>query len=350
MGAAEKNIEMQVSTILVPEKERTEKILKQHEKESESFVQELKNLKDFIKSKNNEFKEKEIQEKKFYANFRESISRRNKLNERLQKSETDIAREEERKKAGEQRLNNINIERAKFIAELEAIEKEFGEFKDAKIRKGVSVDELKERIKSSEKALNNIGNVNLRALEVYEQIEDEYQKVTEKVGKLKSEKDDVLNMMAEIEGKKKDIFMKTYNVFAKNFKSIFDQLTTKGEAHIVLENSENPFDGGIEIQVRVAGNKFLDMRSLSGGEKTLAALAFIFAIQEHQPSPFYLLDEVDAALDKINSQLLSKLIQKYAEKAQYLVISHNDNIITEAENIYGVSMKDGASKVISLKV
>ena len=92
------------------------------------------------------------------------------------------------------------------------------------------------------------------------------------------------------------------------------------------------------------------MRSLSGGEKTLAALAFIFAIQEYSPSPFYLLDEVDAALDKRNSELLSKLIHKYSEKAQYIVISHNDNIITEAENIYGVSMKDGVSKVISLKV
>ncbi len=350
ISAAIKNIEMQTATILAPEMDRTEKILKQHDKENEDFLSELNNLKEFIKSKNNELKEKESQEKKFYANFRDLINKRNKFNERMQKSETDIAREEERKKSHEQRLNNINIERAKFIAELEALNKEFEEFREAKISRGVSIEELKDRIKSGEKELNNIGNVNLRALEVYEQIEEEYKKITEKVDKLKNEKDDVLNMMAEIEGRKKEIFMKTYSIFAKNFKSIFDQLTKKGEAHIVLENNENPFEGGIEIQVRVAGNKFLDMRSLSGGEKTLAALAFIFAIQEHQPSPFYLLDEVDAALDKNNSQLLSKLIQKYSENAQYVVISHNDSIITEAENIYGVAMKEGVSKVVSLKV
>ena len=102
--------------------------------------------------------------------------------------------------------------------------------------------------------------------------------------------------------------------------------------------------------VRKFGNKFLDIRSLSGGEKTLTALAFIFAIQEYDPSPFYLLDEVDAALDKRNSELLSKLIQKYAQKAQYVVISHNDSIISEANYIYGVSMQENVSKVVSLKV
>ena len=92
------------------------------------------------------------------------------------------------------------------------------------------------------------------------------------------------------------------------------------------------------------------MKSLSGGEKTMCALAFIFALQEFEPSPFYLLDEVDAALDKINSELLSKLIKKYAEKSQYIVVSHNDTVINEADQIYGVSMQDGISKVISLKI
>ena len=210
--------------------------------------------------------------------------------------------------------------------------------------------ELKLKIRESERTLNNIGNVNLRALEVYDQIQEEYAKVLEKVSKLKLEKEDVLKMMAEIEGKKKEIFMKTYNSIIKNFKEIFGQLTTKGEAQVELENPENPFEAGVDIRVRVAGNKFLDIRSLSGGEKTLAALSLIFAIQEHDPSPFYLLDEVDAALDKRNSELLSKLIQKYAARAQYVVISHNDNIITEAEYIYGVSMQENVSKVVSLKV
>ncbi len=345
-----KNISMQIDSVFMPEKEKTDKIIKQQEKEYNDFQKELIDMKELIKNREQELKSKEQEEKKFYSNFKDLVNKRNKLNEKIQSLETDTARGEEKLESHEQRFNNINIDRAKAVAELEALQKEFEPFKDAKIRRGASLEELKLKIRENEKEINSIGNVNLRALEVYDQIQEEYGKVLEKVDKLKLEKEDVLKMMAEIENKKIDIFMKTYNVLMKNFKEIFGQLTTKGEAHVQLENPENPFEGGIGIQVKVTGNKFLDVRSLSGGEKTMAALALIFAIQEYDPSPFYLLDEVDAALDKRNSELLSKLIQKYAQKAQYVVISHNDNVITEAEYIYGVSMQDNVSKVISLKV
>ena len=145
--------------------------------------------------------------------------------------------------------------------------------------------------------------------------------------------------------------METYREISKNFTNIFASLSAKGEALLVLENEEDPLSAGVEIRVRLAGNKFLDIKSLSGGEKTLAALSFIFAIQDYNPASFYLMDEVDAALDKKNSELLSKLIAKYASNAQYIIISHNDAIISEAEQIYGVSMQtNGISKVVSLKV
>ena len=94
----------------------------------------------------------------------------------------------------------------------------------------------------------------------------------------------------------------------------------------------------------------MDLKGLSGGEKTLTALAFIFAVQEHQPATFYILDEIDAALDKHNSDRLAKLIGMYSDRAQYIVISHNDAVISEASQLYGVSMSDGVSKVTSLKI
>lgn len=345
-----KNITTQIESMLLPEKEKTDKIIKQQEKELEDFQKELSSIKEIINNREKELKAKEKEEKKFHTNVRDLITKRNKIEEKIKSLEANIIREDEKRKNNEQRLNNINIDRAKFVAEVEALQREFEPFQDAKIKRGMSVEELRIKIKEDERELNKIGNVNLRALEVYDQINVEYEKILQKVNKLKEEKEDVLNMMNEIESKKKDIFMKTYKTVMKRFKAIFEELTTKGQAHVILEDEENPFEAGIDIQVRVAGNKFLDMRSLSGGEKTMAALAFIFAIQEHDPSPFYLLDEVDAALDKRNSELLSKLIQKYAEKAQYLVISHNDSVITEAVSLYGVSMQDSISKVVSLKV
>jgi len=195
-----------------------------------------------------------------------------------------------------------------------------------------------------------LGNVNLRALEIYEKVNEEYGQLTEKFDTLRLEKEEVLAMMYEIESKKEETFMKTFKLLERNFKEIFSSLSNKGDAELHVENPDNLFEGGIDIRVRLAGNKYLDIKGLSGGEKTLAALSFIFAIQEFEPSWFYLLDEVDAALDKHNSELLSKLIRKYSNGSQYIVISHNDSIISEAETLYGVTMQEGISKVVSLKV
>ncbi|MFT4305089.1 MAG: AAA family ATPase, partial [Candidatus Woesearchaeota archaeon] len=173
----------------------------------------------------------------------------------------------------------------------------------------------------------------------------------EKKEKLRAEKDDVLMMMNEIETKKKDLFMKAFEASNENFRNIFQQLSTKGEAYLELENKEDPLSEGVLIKVKITGKKFMDIRALSGGEKTMTALAFIFSIQEHEPASFYILDEVDAALDKRNAEKLAELIKKYCEKAQYVIISHNDGVIKHADTLYGVSMNEhGISKVISLKV
>ena len=173
----------------------------------------------------------------------------------------------------------------------------------------------------------------------------------EKKKSLYTEKGDIMMMMNEIETKKKDQFLKTFNVVNDNFKRIFSTLFRKGTAHLELDNPSDPFSDGLSIKVKLTGKRFMDIKSLSGGEKTLTALSFIFSIQEHQPASFYILDEIDAALDKHNSETLSKLIRSYSGNAQYLMISHNDSIISEADNLYGVSMNDhGISKVTSLKI
>jgi len=198
----------------------------------------------------------------------------------------------------------------------------------------------------------NIGTVNLRALEIYETAEKEYTTLQEKKNILIKEKEDVLTLMNEIEINKKELFMKSMNAVDEQFRKIFSQLTTKGESYLELEDKQEPFNGGLKINVKITGNKFLDIRSLSGGEKTMTALAFLFAIQEHEPATFYVLDEVDAALDKHNSEKLAKLIRSYCGKAQYIVISHNDAIISEGDILYGVSMNTeaGLSNIVSLKM
>jgi len=168
---------------------------------------------------------------------------------------------------------------------------------------------------------------------------------------LSKEKEEVLIMMNEIETRKKELFLKTFEILNENFQEMFLSLSTKGDAFLQIENPKDPLADGVSIKVRITGKKFLDIRSLSGGEKTMTALAFIFAIQEHEPASFYIFDEVDAALDKKNSSKLAELVAKYADRAQYIIISHNDGVITQADTLYGVSMtQNNMSKVISLKV
>ena len=239
----------------------------------------------------------------------------------------------------------------KFKAEFDVLAEEFKQFEGVELFVDKEIDEIRRIVYTSESKLKDIGPVNMKALDMYIKVEGEYQKLTEKKEILTKEREHVLVMINEIETRKKELFMVVFNRINTNFQRIFKTLLSKGEAYIELDNPEQPFEGGVNVKVKLSGKKFMDIRSLSGGEKTMTAMAFIFAIQENDPAYFYILDEVDAALDKHNSEKLSELIRAYSDRAQYIVISHNDGLIAASNNIYGVSMDgDGISKVVSLKL
>ncbi|MBN2423074.1 chromosome segregation protein SMC [Candidatus Woesearchaeota archaeon] len=346
-----KNIEVQVSTILSPELTNTNKILKQHEKEFGSFEEEIKSLSANIKIQEKELKEKEASQKEFYTKFKALFKKRDSINEEISKSENILYKKEESRRASEQKKNNVSLDHARVSAEVAGLQEEYKEFEGVPLFKGKDEETIKREIWQFEKMRQDIGAVNMRALEIYEKVKKEYDEIIDKKQKLAKEREDVLLMINEIESKKKDLFMKTFDSLTEHFKAIFSQLSTKGEAFLQLEDPETVFEGGLLIKVKLTGRKFLDIRSLSGGEKTMTALAFLFAVQEYDPASFYILDEVDAALDKRNSERLADLVRRYTHKAQYIIISHNDGVISEADNLYGVSMdQHGMSKVVSLRI
>ncbi len=346
-----KNIDVQINTILTPELNNTKKILKQHDKEETNFNEESKTLKNLIKTQEKELKEKEGLQKEFYAKFKSLFKKRDKVNDEINKTESKLYKKEEARRELELKLNNYSLDNAKVTAELEGLYEEYKEYEGVPVFKDKDEEKIKREIWEFEKMVRDMGAVNMRALEIYDAVEKEYNNVLGKKDKLVKERHDVLLMMNEIETKKKDLFMTTYDEINKNFQEKFSSLSTKGEATLNLEDPETVFEGGLNIKVRLTGKKFLDIRSLSGGEKTMTALAFLFAVQDHEPAPFYVLDEVDAALDKRNSEKLAGLIRQYISKAQYMVISHNDGVISEADNLYGVSMNEhGISKIVSLRI
>ncbi len=346
-----KSASMQTANILLPEKEKIAKILGQLDKEEKSFTAEIAGLGAKIRLQEKELAQKEKLQKQFYGKYKGLFQEKDRANEALQRLENRIIKTEEAIRGSEQKSNVLSVDAAAIKAELAGLREEAAKYAGVQLYRGKGEEELRKEIWQMERTMEQAGNINMRALEVYDEIEKEYNSLIEKQDKLTQEKEEVLVMINEIETKKKDQFMETFGLVDKNFQMMFGNLTTKGEAFLELENPKDPLAEGLRIKVRISGKKFLDIRSLSGGEKTLTALAFIFAIQEFEPASFYVLDEVDAALDKRNSEKLAGLIESYSKKAQYILISHNDTIISKADTLYGISMDENSmSKVVTLKL
>jgi len=271
------------------------------------------------------------------------------LQDKIRKGDSELSLKQNIVYNIEQDLNELKIERARLRAELENLESELSEFKNIQIIRATK-ETLLHKLYRTQETLNKIGNVNLRALEVYNDVKKEYDAIKEKVEVLEKEKQSILKIIHEIDIKKKKTFLKTLTELNEIFSRNFSQLSTKGIVNLELENKKEPFEGGVNIIVKTGHGKYFDVTSLSGGEQTLVALSLIFAIQELRPYCFYVLDEIDAALDKRNSERLAHLLNKYMEKGQYIVITHNDEVISKATNLYGVSMNEGVSKIISLKL
>ncbi|MFH1510100.1 MAG: LAGLIDADG family homing endonuclease, partial [Candidatus Woesearchaeota archaeon] len=304
INAETKGIDMQIEEILGRDRENTTRILKEMDKEEKEFKKEQQELKTRITERLRLLKEKEASQEKFYARFKEIYAKRHKLTEEISRLEKENDDTNEKSRKEEYAMNTASLELARVKAELAGMQQEFLQYEAVELDLKKSEADLKKEIKEFEKMRETIGSVNMRALDIYEAVEKEYKSLVEKKERLIKEKEDVVHMMNEIETRKKELFMKNFENINEHFKSIFTMLSAKGDAYLELEDQENPFEQGVQIKVKITGSKFLDIRGLSGGEKTLTALAFIFSIQEYDPASFYILDEVDAALDKHNSEKL----------------------------------------------
>ncbi len=210
-----------------------------------------------------------------------------------------------------------------------------------------SEEEIKRAIRSCENIISRIGNVNLRAIQDYDERKERYESLKEEVESLENNIKELNELTESLNGQKTGLFMESYVAIGENFKKIYTQLSGGGEGFIGLENEENPFEGGLMINAKPKNGKLLRLEALSGGEKSLTALAFIFAIQEHQPSPFYVLDEVDMFLDAVNAEMVAKRIRESSAKAQFIQVSLRKVTLALADHLIGVTRPpSGISKVI----
>jgi len=251
----------------------------------------------------------------------------------------------EEKMNSQEEINKLRIKKARLEAELDNLKLEFENYKKSETYQ-LAPSTLENKINETMAAINALGAINMKALEEYSQQKIIHDELKEKVDKLSDERNKILEIMVEVEGKRKDVFMKTLEGIREQFKIVFKDLMG-GEADIRLIGG---MDSGLLIEANPTGRKLLNIDSMSGGEKTLTALAFLFAIQRFKPAPFYILDEIDAALDRPNTKKTVELIKKYSPKSQFIVISHNETTMQAADCVYGVSMADGESQLIGIKM
>jgi chromosome segregation protein len=210
-------------------------------------------------------------------------------------------------------------------------------------------ERLEEEISRMETEMTSLEPVNMLAIEDYDEVKKRFEALEERVEKLLEEKRAILTLMEEIDRRKTAVFMGVFEEVAKNFRRIFSQLSTGGSADLFLDE-EAPLEGGLHIQARPAGKNPQYIELMSGGEKTLTALAFIFAIQRYQPAPFYVLDEIDMFLDAENVKKVSELIKESSKEGQFIVVSLRDSLMASADHLFGVTNEDGVSKIVGVEL
>ena len=337
------------NTTIITQKENIERAIKNNEDSEKDKIQlqeEIKVLK--VKLDELEAQISEIKEK-----LGALLKERDDINNELVNLKT-------KKNLKMSEIENISEQIESFKSRRRELEPQLESVREELQQAGVDVgqltppemseDEIVAKIQRLSKRMDDLGNVNMRALEEYDEVLARENVLKEQIETLTNERLQLLEKMGGYEHDKKEAFMKTYNNINDNFKDIFHRLSD-GEGTLILQEPEAPFTGGLTIEAQPRDKKKQRLEGMSGGEKSLTALAFVFAIQRYMPAPFYALDEVDANLDGINVEKLSSIVQAQSKDTQFIVVSHRKPMIESANRTIGVTQKEkGISKVTGVKL
>jgi chromosome segregation protein len=211
------------------------------------------------------------------------------------------------------------------------------------------VEEADAILKMLKLEFERIEGVNQLALSHYAEQIARYKELSLRLNELEREKQAIIKFMEEIESKKRKVFLEAFEKINQNLQKYFSKLTGGGFATLKLENLGDPFVGGIEMIVQFPNKPSIVVSGASGGERSVAAVAFLFAIKEFTPAAFYIMDEVDAHLDAFHVSKLADLLLEESEKAQFIVITLKPEIVNKAQKVYGVYGRNGVSHVVSAK-
>ena len=211
------------------------------------------------------------------------------------------------------------------------------------------LDEANKHLTDLRNKIKNLGNVNLGAIEEYAEVSERYGFMTAQLNDVNSSKQELESMIEQLTENMKSMFIQTFDVINANFKKIFSEMFGGGTAELILTDPEDVLECGIDINAQPPGKVITNLLSLSGGEQSLVAISIYFAILKHSPSPFCLLDEIEAALDDSNVTRYAQYLHRLTDKTQFIAITHRRGTMEEADMLYGVTMQDkGISRLLSM--
>jgi chromosome segregation protein len=212
-------------------------------------------------------------------------------------------------------------------------------------------DAQERRLAQAERSLALLGRINPLALEEYSALEERLKYLADQMEDLKKSRKDLMDIIKEVDDKVLEIFTTAYQDTAREFEGIFARLFPGGEGRLILTNPEDMLTTGIDVEARPPGKRIKRLSLLSGGERSLTAVALLVAIFKARPSPFYVMDEVEAALDDTNLGRLLGIMEELRSSSQLIVITHQKRTMEIADALYGVTMRgDGVSEVISQRL
>ncbi len=349
LESEQKAYENKISVQIPVEKEKTSEEIKNLKTETQENEQKMQENEKKILQIESELKDLEKEEKIAEKQSKQREEQKAKIVLKIEKIEKKLEDNERKIKTFEKEESRLELEKGKNEIRLTDLEEEFKEFENVSVLHNMNLPELKQELGRLDKQIEKLGTINMKALDSFQEQKKELEEIKHKVEILQNEKDSVLDLMEQIEFKRTSVFMECFNKINNHFKKMFYNFF-EGEGSLSLTDKDNPLESGLVIEARHVGEKMLNIDSMSGGERTLTALAFLFAIQLYDPAPFYVFDEADAALDKVNSVKMARIVKEINKESQFIAITHNDTLIKQADEIIGVALNKQKSSVIGLKL
>lgn len=266
----------------------------------------------------------------------------------LENKINDLKEEREKKK---EKLHQLDLMVKESEMKLENIRKELGEVdEDIPTLTREELKKTKAELDDFEHKLKFLGNVDMDAIEEYKIVDEEYQDLNNQKLDLEDARQKLIDLIEKTDQEAKNIFMITFDKINESFKKYVVELFNGGEGNIGIIAGNDLLESGLEISVRRPGRKMQKLQLLSGGEKAIVGIALIFSLLSIKPSPFYVLDEVDAPLDDFNAERLKNMLKSHSNETQFLVITHNKIIMEVANVLHGITMTDGISRVIPVEL